>query len=98
MCGDHGQRPATAHRWGSRTPACERLPFTTDSSAPKLVSSGAIPSAGARPATRARRRGCACLRAESPRSGSAHTAGTRAACPLPPACGRPCGRCTHHRR
>lgn len=40
--------------------------------------SGAIPSAGARPATRARRRGCAGLRAGNPRSGSAHTAGTRA--------------------
>jgi hypothetical protein len=78
--------------------ACERLPSTTDSWAPEPLSSGAIPSAGARPATRARRRGCAGLRAESPRSGSARTAGTPAACLLPPACGRPCGRCTRRRR
>jgi hypothetical protein len=78
--------------------ACMRLPSTTDSWAPEPLSSGAIPSAGARQATRARRRGCAGLRAESPRSGSARTAGTPAACLLPPACGRPCGRCTRRRR
>jgi hypothetical protein len=58
------------------------------------LSSGAILSAGARPASRARRPGWAGLRAGRPRSGSARTAGTPAACPLPPACGRPCGRCT----
>lgn len=77
---------------------CERSRSTTDSWRLGFFSSGAIPSAGARPATRARRRGCAGLRAESPRSGSARTADKRAACPLPPACGRPCGRCTRRRR
>lgn len=61
------------------------------------ISSGAIPWAGAWPATRARRHGCAGLRAESPRSGSARTAGTPAACPLPPACGRPSCRCNGRR-
>ena len=47
-----------------------------ESRATFVVSSGAIPSAGVRPAIHARRRGCAGPRAESPRSGSAHTAGT----------------------
>lgn len=76
---------------------CERLPSTTDSLAPEPFSSGAMPSAAVRPATRERRRGCAGLRAGSPRSGSARTVGTPAACPLPPACGRPCGRCTRRK-
>jgi hypothetical protein len=82
----------------TRTPTCERSPPSADSLAPEPFSSGATPSADVRPATRARRRGCAGLRAESPRSGSARTAGTPAACPLPPACDRPCGHCTHRRR
>ncbi len=87
-----------AGRACARTPACERSPLSADSWAPGSFSPGAIPSAGARPATRARRRGCDGLRAGNPRSGSARTAGTPAACPLPPACGRPCGRCTGRRR
>ncbi len=78
--------------------ACERSPLTADAWAPGFVSPGAILSAGARPATRARRHGCACLRAERPRSGSARTAGTAAACLPLRACGRPCGRCMRRRR
>lgn len=97
---------AGTDRLGARVPstggvheplACERSPWSADSVAHGLFSSGAILLAGARPATRARRRGWAGLRAERPRSCSAHTAGTPAACALPPACGRPCGRCTGRR-
>ena len=98
MCGTHG-RIRVPYTGGVHEPlTCERSPFTADSGAPEPFSSGAIPLAGARPATRARRRGCAGLQAESPRSGSARTAGTPAACPLAPACGRPCGRCTGRRQ
>ena len=71
---------------------------TTDSVAPELFSSGAIPSAAARPAIRARRPGWGGLRAESSRSGWARRAGRPAACRLPPACGRPSCRCTGRRR
>lgn len=93
-----GLRPNAAHRRGSRTqgPVSVRLSRQMRGRL-GFVSSGAIPSAGARPAIRARRRGCAGLRAESPRNGSARTAGTAAACLLPPVCGRPCGHCMHHR-
>lgn len=66
--------------------------------APEPFSSDAILLAGARPAIRVRRHGCAGLRAENPRNGSARTAGTPEACPLPPACGQPCGCCTGRRR
>jgi len=98
MCGTHG-RIRMPHTGGVHEPlTCERSPFTADSEASEPFSSGAILSAGAQPAIRARRHGCSGLPAERPRNGSARTAGTPAACPLPPACGRPCGRCTARRR
>jgi len=92
--------PVAAHRRGGREPeplACERSPSAEDVVAPQPFSSGAILSAGARPATRGRPRGSCGPRGGSPRSGSARTAGTAAACALPRACGRPCGRCTGRR-
>ena len=91
--------PDAARRRGGLAPeprpVSVRLPQQTRER--PSVSSGAIPSAGARPATRARRRGCAGPRAGSPRTGSARTAGRRAACPPPPACGRPFCRCSGRR-
>ena len=58
---------------------------------PNVIRSGAIPLAGGQPATHARRHGYSGPRAESPRTGSAHTADIPAAYALPPVCDWPCG-------
>jgi hypothetical protein len=93
--------PGTSRRRGSRTPTCERIAFHESSVARRTgtgLSATANASAGARPAIHARRRGCVGLPAGKPRTGSAHTAGTRAACPLVRASGRPSAHCMPRRR
>ena len=92
--------PDAAHRRGGLAPEPRPVSVRLLQPIPGRpgFSPGAIPSAGAQPAIHARRPGCAALRAESPRSGSARTAGTRAASPPPPACGRPSCRCSGRRR